>query len=315
MQGCSTEFVVRHAFLAMGTRFEFVTSCAESRRVHAQAALEEAAGEIHRLHARYSFFDRASFLSHVNREAAHRAVSLDEESWDIFAACRDVWEGSGGAFDPTIAPLMYRWGLRDAAPGGSTGPSGARSGCLPDSNAVDVSASEWGFQHVELDAHSRAIRFATPGISLDLGSIVKGHAIDAAARTLREAGVTSALLHGGTSSVMAVGGPTDADAWEIRVGGFFRAPVAWLRDGAVSVSAPYGRTAKRADGGIVGHVIDPRSGMPASAFVCAAVVHASARASDAWSTALLVSGKLPASARGRGWIAADEGGTARWRSV
>src|SRR5439155_6923199 len=145
---------------------------------------------------------------------------------------------------------------------------------------------------------------------LDLSSIGKGYALDRAAGLLREAGVTSGLLHGGTSTVCALGAPPDAEAWHVAVphpdlaersvsrGG---APlknvseagkllaVISLKDKAMSVSTVWGKSFE-ADGRVYGHVIDPRKGEPVQGAVMAAVVLPSATETDALSTALLIEG-------------------------
>jgi thiamine biosynthesis lipoprotein len=130
---------------------------------------------------------------------------------------------------------------------------------------------------------------------LDLGAIGKGYAIDQAAETLREAGVTRALLHGGTSTVYALGRPPGDEPWKVAVEsppGQEAAP--WvaavpLDDEALSVSAVWGKSFEH-EGKTFGHVLDPRSGQPADHAVLAVVVLPSATETDALSTALLVAG-------------------------
>jgi thiamine biosynthesis lipoprotein len=128
---------------------------------------------------------------------------------------------------------------------------------------------------------------------IDLGAIGKGHAVDCAAETLREAGVTSALLHGGTSTVYGLGAPPGADGWKIAIAPAPDQPprqmAVVLRDHALSVSAVWGRCFD-AGGKRFGHVIDPRTGWPVNNAVQAAVVLPSATETDALSTALLVLG-------------------------
>lgn len=282
---CDTTPHLRLALHAMGTRFELLLPGGEPLR----PAGEQALADIARLHHRYSAFDPASFLAHLNRHAARTPVPLDEETFGLLAACEAAWRDSAGAFDPTIAPLLARFGLRDADPD-----------------------APWGFRHVHLDHDARTVTFDTPGLALDLGSIAKGFALDLAGRTLREAGVSSALLHGGTSTILAIGAPPDRDAWSIRLGRCDGAPTVALRDAALSVSAPHGRTAT-IEGVTHGHVMDPRTGTPASAHTLAAVLHPSARDSDAWSTALLVVGTLPPHTVPAAWLAdADPQGPTRW---
>jgi len=141
---------------------------------------------------------------------------------------------------------------------------------------------------------------------LDLGAMGKGYAIERAAELLGEAGITSALIHGGTSTVYALGKPPDEDAWRVAVdrpgaGEQGGAPppetaasppplaVVALKDEAMSVSGIRGKFFE-AEGRVYGHILDPRSGEPATAAALAVVVLPSATETDALSTALLTLG-------------------------
>jgi thiamine biosynthesis lipoprotein len=66
-----------------------------------------------------------------------------------------------------------------------------------------------------LDRNGHTLAFDRAGVTLDLGGIAKGYALDCAAEILRAGGIDAALLHGGTSSVLAVGAPPDRTAWRI----------------------------------------------------------------------------------------------------
>src|SRR5690606_5023207 len=100
---------------------------------------------------------------------------------------------------------------------------------------------------------------------------------------LREHGVTCALLHGGTSSVVAIGAPPGEEGWRIALGPEPHAPMVTLCDAALAVSATTERP----------HIVDPRTGAPAPPNRRAAVIGPTARLADAWSTALLVLGYRP----------------------
>jgi len=155
---------------------------------------------------------------------------------------------------------------------------------------------------VLLDQAGFRIGLRRGGVLLDLGSIGKGYALDRAAEVLREAGVESALIHGGTSTVVAIGAPPDMGAWKIALEVPRPDPhtgpdplsseplaVVELVDAALSVSAVTGK-GFTADGRFHGHVMDPRRGEPVSRAWMAGVVLSSATESDALSTALLVEG-------------------------
>jgi FAD:protein FMN transferase len=221
-------------------------------RSDGRALGEAALEEIELWHQRLTRFAPASLLSHINRTAAAVAVRLDRGTFALFEDALAVERLSGGAFAV---------GLGSAA-------------------ADDIM----------LDARACTIRFTRPGVVLDLGGIAKGHAIDRAAALLREHGVRSALLHGGTSSMAVLGAPSDYSGWKVALARVPGAPVVALRDCTMNVSWPASQQEQR--GGP--HIIDARSGEPAADRIVA-VIGPSARLGDAWATALAVLGVRPAS--------------------
>jgi len=116
---------------------------------------------------------------------------------------------------------------------------------------------------------------------------------------LRESGMTSALINGGTSTVHALGRPPESASWKVALElpkeGDLDAPrqhlaAVELHDESISVSAVWGKSFF--EGGTeLGHVLDPRSGRPAGRAALAAVAGPSAADTDALSTALLVLGE------------------------
>lgn len=252
----------------MATRFELVLE--GERESSLRAIAEDAFDELRQGEESWSLFRRGSLLAKVNREAAHRPVRLDEATWTLLSLALELSRASGGAFDPTVAPLMRAYGFHE------------REGAAGE--------PRWGMQHVHLDEGARTVRFDAPGIELDLGGIAKGYALDLAAEVLRGHGVRRALLHGGTSSVVAIGAPPDRAGWEVALSPEEGAPRAVLRDGALAVSATRGREVER-EGVTLGHVLDPASGDSARGTLAAAVLAPSAGIADGWSTAVLAAGE------------------------
>jgi thiamine biosynthesis lipoprotein len=264
---------------AMGTRFELVLAGAAEERL--RPAGEAALREVEACHARFNLFDPGSWLSTINRRAADEPVALDDETFELLSACVQVYRASGGAFDVTVAPLMRALGFHGEA----------------DPAQLDPARACVSMDHVELDGDRRTVRFTRPGVTLDLGGIAKGFAIDRAVETLCDCGVGCALLHGGTSTVAAIGAPPGEDGWRVSLKGgeapdHETMPVVCLEDEAMSLSAPHGRTV-RSGTMTLGHVLDPRVGRPAQSGAYAAAVGPSACLTDAWATALLVLGVAP----------------------
>ncbi|MCK4873968.1 MAG: FAD:protein FMN transferase [Phycisphaerales bacterium] len=259
--------IVRLATHAMRTRFELVL--AGEDEVHLRAVGEAAIDEIQECDRRLSLFRTDSLLSHINAHAASEWVRLDEDTFELFSTCQRVHAESGSAFDVTVAPLMQAWGFH-----------GERGDTTAAREAV-------GMEAVLLDNDRCAIRFARDDIRIDMGAVGKGHALDLAGTVLRDHTVTCALLHGGTSTILAIGAPPGESGWRASVGRDDGGPVAVLRDEALSVSGSHGRVIET-DGKRIGHVLDPRNGEPADGAALAAVIAPSAGLADAWSTALLV---------------------------
>lgn len=253
----------------MATRFELVLVGEDEPRL--RAAGEEALFELEDCERSLSLFRRDSLLNHIHRAGVAEWVALDTDTFRLFEVCDDVYHLSGGAFDPTVAPLLEAHGLRDG---------------VRDLAAAKLSV---GWQGVVLDPERQAVRLRRPDIKIDLGAIGKGHGLDLAARALRDAGVGCAFLQGGTSTAVALGAPPGASGWRVRIGRQAEAPVVTLRDRCLSVSQTGGRTVRRA-GKEIGHVIDPRTGQPARGTSYASAIAPSAALADAWSTALLVAG-------------------------
>lgn len=271
--------LARHA---MATRFEIVLHGESTSRL--RGAGEAALAEVERIEAQLSIYQPTSELGRVNACAARQPVRVTPAVFRLLEQARLLQGESGGAFDIAIAPLVRCWGFMDG------------SGSWPDPAEVDRVRQQVGMQHVILDEENLTVRFDREGVMLDLGAIGKGYAIDRGAEVLREAGVTSALLHGGTSTVYGLGKPPEDEAWKVAIesplGG--DATPQWLatvplQDEALSVSAVWGKCFEH-EGKTFGHVLDPRAGQPVANAVLAAVVLPSATETDALSTALLVLG-------------------------
>lgn len=246
---------VRVATNAMGTRFEFVLIGDDP--VSLRAAGEEGVAIVEDAHRRLSRFERGSVVAAINEagDAAGGgggAVRVDDELFDFFARCEGYRLATEHAFR-----------IARGAPGGGGG-------------------------GLRLDPASRRVAVEA-GAMLDPGGVAKGFVLDLVATTLLASGVERAFLHGGSSTVVAIGAPPGLDGWRVALpatdDGGAGGLVVLLRDLAMSVSAQSGDRP--------GHVVDPRTGSPATGSAWSACLGPSAEATDAWSTALVVLGRRP----------------------
>lgn len=282
----------------MATRFELVMHGLDPRRL--RAAGEEALAEIERLDRRLNAYNPQSDISWINAHAGVEPVKVEGRLFRLLQQSLELHQLTDGAFDITIGPLMHAWGLAQG------------QGRVPSDDELSEARALVGSDKIILNDSDFTIRFAIDGMRIDLGAIGKGYAIEQAVEILKDHGITSALLHGGTSSIHAIGqnwGQTPILPWRVAIrakkgdGALFAcAPrkkgsvplflpdVIDLHDSSLSVSAIHGKSFTT-DGINYGHVIDPRTGQPVRSTPQAAVMGPSATVCDALSTALLVLGK------------------------
>ena len=265
---------------AMATRFELALYGDNHSRLRSIG--EEALGEIERLDVQLSFYRSESEIRWINSHAFAEPMKVEPRLFRLLQRCADFTEQTDGAFDITIAPLMRTWGFV------------SDTGRVPTQAELEAAQAAVGMKHVHLDKEQYTIQFDCRGVLLDLGAVGKGYAVEQAVNILKENGVTSALLHGGTSTIYAIGNPPDQTAWRVAI----RNPadeskpldVVELQNSSLSVSAVHGKSFT--DGSrIFGHIIDPRTGLPTGGVLPAAVIGPCPTECDALSTALLVLGE------------------------
>lgn len=261
---------------AMATRFELVLHGEDVVRL--RAAGEEALDEIDRVEAQLSFYRADSEIRWINSRAALAPVKVEPRLYRLLKRCAVLSELTDGAFDISVGPLMRAWKFV------------GEKGGVPDEATLEAALAVSGIGHVRFDDDAMTVRFDRPGVEIDLGGYGKGYAVESAAELLRENGIESALLHGGTSSVTAIGAPPGEETWRVELPAGIGAGFAGLRDCSLSVSGIYGKSFE-AGGQTYGHIIDPRSGRPSGASARAAAAWGpSASDCEALSKALLVQG-------------------------
>jgi thiamine biosynthesis lipoprotein len=250
----------------------------------AEAALNGLA-LVAELEEQLSVFREHSEVSRLNRRAFQEHVEVEAGLFGLLSRAVELHRETGGAFDMTSGPLTKAWGFY------------RRQGRLPDPGEIVAALAQVGSQWIELDAIRQTIHFSRPGVEINLGAIGKGYALDRCAEFLESEGVGDFLLHGGQSSVLARGrqkttlAPTKG--WTIGV----KHPV-WpkrrlaeidLQNKALGTSGAENQYFYH-QGKRYGHILDPRTGWPASGVLTASVIAADAATADALSTAFYVMG-------------------------
>ena len=258
---------------AMGTMFDIAVY--HSPGAKAERAIEVALAEIVRLDHVLSHFDAESDLSKLVRTGRAGFVRVDPALYDVLSQSMEISRRSGGSFDVTVGPLVRLWQTAQT----STHP--------PSAESIAKAKRCVGYEKVQLMPPDR-VHLDSDCVSIDLGGIGKGYAVERAMQILQGAGIEHAVVNAGQSSIAAIGHPPDRSGWLVDLGvdGTGLGEIE-LRDSSISTSRQ-GRVPLPSGGRGYGDIIDPARGRPVESTVTVIVRIRSATQADALSTTLLL---------------------------
>lgn len=207
-------------------------------------------------------------LARLNASAASERFTCSADLYAALDAALAVAAGTGGAYDPTAAPLERLW-------------QQPREGSEPDPLALADVRQFVGWRLLLVEPGSRTVRFRRPGMELDLGAVAGGRILQRAAVVLRECGIARARLEL-NGEVLAF---TNHEAWTVEVPGPASGPDSPDRGVAVRLRVSNAAVAT-ADG-----TIDPRTGHGLSGEASVTVVTAPAPGAPALAAALRALGR------------------------
>lgn len=225
-----------------------------------------------------SIFRPDSEISLVNRLAATQRIHVGPHTYAVLAEAERLARLSRGTLDITVGPLMKLWSRA------------ARQGRLPSRRELDTALELVGFEGLSLDPSGPGVRFRHPGMSLDLGGIAKGYAVDVAVETLRGRGVQSGMVNAG-GDLRVIGRNRDGGGWRIGLlnpinpRGFLLSIL--VEDEGVATSGNYFNYFT-VGGKRYGHILNPRTGYPSETILSVTVITKDAMRADGLATAAMV---------------------------
>ena len=174
---------------AMNTWFEI--AIAGQSEDYARKAATEAFTEIDRLENLLSKFREGSDIDILNKKASKEPVRVTEETWHCLLTALDLEILTDGRFSVAFEFFMEA-GMVDENP----------------------AAASW----LEMDADRQTVFFKFPDLTIDLGGIGKGYALDLVSEHMKEWDIESLMIHSGTSSVVTRGDRDASGGWPISVG-------------------------------------------------------------------------------------------------
>lgn len=234
--------------------------------------------EIERLESLLSEWRPDSAVSAVNRAAGKNPVRVPAELIEVMQVAGQVARATEGAFDCTWAALADIWKVDelDFRP--------------PDREATLAARGLVDFRDVELDAGKNTLFLRRAGMRLGLGGVAKAHVAERAANLAVAQGASDVLIDAGGNLVAR--GRGDRRPWTIGIRDSRSTALlatAELQGEAIATSGDYEHFAE-CGGRRYHHILDPRTGEPASASRSATVIAPHGALADALATGLFVLG-------------------------
>lgn len=291
--GCAREKAFEEGRFALGT---YVRIKAWGQG-DLQEAFEAAFAEIDRVEGLTSVFDPESGVWALN----HEAEIVSAELAGLIQVALEVSAKSGGAFDPTVFPLLELWGFYDSTQYDPKLPS--KEEIEEVLEFVDYRMVTIKGDTVRFDPERMKGVLRTGGV--DLSGVAKGYAVDRAVEVLREQGIERGIVDAG-GDIFCIG--KRREGWFAET--FTKAKTRWsigirhprsanpnetigvmrVDSGAIATSGDY-ENYFEVEGIRYHHLMDPATGMPARGVISATVLAPTATQADAWATALFVLGE------------------------
>lgn len=268
---------------AMGTRVVLASYTDEqTNEVQIRKALAKAFAEIVRIEGLMTTWRDDSEVSQINANAGKQAIKVGEETFRVIERSLWISKLSEGTFDITFASMGKLWRFDED-----------RRAPLPDPAQLAKARKRIDYRNIEMDGKAQSVKLTKPNRRISLGGIAKGYAIDRASQILSEAGLRSFFAQAG-GDLYVKGRKPWGEPWKVGVRDprgtdtdFFA--VLPVEDHAFSTAGDYERAFIQ-DGKRYHHIIDPRTGYPATASRSVTIWAKDALTADAIDDAVFILG-------------------------
>ena len=224
-------------------------------------------------------YDDTSEISYINLNASSKPIAVSKELFRLLHKLQSISQVSGRTFDYTLGALLNLWNFTSDDP------------IVPNSDSIKKALLCTGFHNVTLDTETETVFLKKEGLSLDLGAVGKGYAVQHLSNILRSNGISKASVNLGGNLYLLGEAPWNIGVqqpWERRgtLAGSLRLP----GNISVSTSGGYDRFFIR-DGHIFHHLLNPCTGYPVETDILSStVVCSDALMGDILSTVLFIGG-------------------------
>ncbi len=263
----------------MGCHFEVTVVAPDSAQ--ANEYIDMAVAEISRIEKMISSWDPESQTSAINNNAGVAPVKVDTELLNLIERAINISRLTDGAFDISYASMDRIWKF-----------DGSMTE-MPTDEAIKASVAKVGFQNIELNKEESTVFLTQEGMKIGFGAIGKGYAADKAKALLMSHGVVSGIINA-SGDMNTWGKQPNGEDWKVAIVNPLNKNTNYallpIRDGAVVTSGNYEKYVEF-NGTRYSHIINPRTGWPATGLISVTVFAPSAELADALATSVFVMGK------------------------
>ena len=264
-----------------------VTGYAESKETFDAIAADilSELGEYHRLFTIYHRFEGLENLCTVNElvNGQHRTITVDRRIIDMLLYAKEMYTVTGGRVNIAMGSVLSIW--HDYREAGMSDPASAS---LPPMDKLRDAAKHTDIDRLVIDEENCTVTLTDPRMTLDVGAVAKGYAVEMVAQSMEKKGLSGYILNVG-GNVRAVGERADGDGWTVGI----ESPVddeeyldyLSLTQESLVTSGSYQRY-YLVDGKRYHHIIHPETLMPAEGYLSVSVLTKRSSDGDALSTAL-----------------------------
>lgn len=271
--------IYKRTLKLMGSRFDITVVAPNQEK--ADEDIDLAVNEIKRIEKLISSWDPSSQTAEINKNAGIKPVKVDPELFNLIKRAIGISELTDGAFDITYASMDRIWKFDGSMKE------------MPSEEAIEASVEKVGYQNIILDQENSTVFLKKPGMKIGFGAIGKGYSADKAKKLLMEHGVPAGIINA-SGDMNTWGKQPNGQEWKVAITNPMNKDKAFallpLKQGAVVTSGDYEKFVKF-NGVRYAHIINPKTGYPATGIISATVFAPKAELADALATSVFVMGK------------------------
>lgn len=274
----SAQVTHKRTTFMLGSPFEMIVVANDT--LQANVYIDHAIAEVKRIENLISDWIPTTQISKVNLNAGIQPVKVDREVFELIERAIKISKLTNGAFDVSYASIDKIWKFDGSMKE------------MPTEEAIKKSVAKVGYQNIILNKDESTIFLKNEGMKLGLGGIGQGYIADKIKELMLSKGCKSGIVNV-SGDIFAWGKQPDGKPWTVAIVNpmnknkvFATFP---LEDSAVETSGSYEKFVTF-NGKRYSHIIDPRTGYPATGIVSVSVFAKTTEIADALATGIFVLG-------------------------